>query len=560
MPIRIQLRRGLASEWTVANPTLYTGEPGIETDTGKFKIGDGVTAWNDLRYSAGGATGLTGATGSGATGAAGPMGPTGPAGASGYGSTGATGTAGATGTGILGGIPYIFSTNVARGDPGSGYLRYNNAAAASVSNIFIDVNDSFNNLQSTWYTSWDSSTSRTKGYLTIQNRSPGNVFTTFRITGNVINVAGGYFDIPVSYVAGSRPLDTTPVVLIFNKSGDIGSGATGATGSGATGPAGPKAGMIYKFSTSTAASNPGTGYIKLDAGAFLSTGNIYINNSDAANFSQANWVNQWSAAVGSTKGFVTLTNRSSTNNTFGLFRVTGNVVTVDAASTGYKRVPVSAVSYGTMFADQDYLAVTFDRAGDSLPGSTGATGPFGATGLTGGIATIGSVTNRSIPVFDGVTGNNVLATNVTISTDNKFANTTSDAITIPVLSANLTNMSNISDSSGVKFEVGYRSMPQNAKTSSYTLALSDAGKHIYVSGLGPYTITIPSTSVPFPIGTVVSILNFTTNTMTITPTGADVMTQTGSLNVGSRLLTINGMATVMKVGATSWVIFGSGLS
>jgi hypothetical protein len=103
-------------------------------------------------------------------------------------------------------------------------------------------------------------------------------------------------------------------------------------------------------------------------------------------------------------------------------------------------------------------------------------------------------------------------------------------------------------------------MPQNAKSSSYTLTLSDAGKHIYVTGGGPYTITIPSTSVAFPIGTVVSILNFTTNTMTITPTGADTMTQTGSLNVGSRLLTVNGMATVMKVGATSWVIFGSGLS
>lgn len=47
---RIQLRRGIASEWT--NQVLYAGEVGFETDTGKFKIGDGTTAWNSLDYAA----------------------------------------------------------------------------------------------------------------------------------------------------------------------------------------------------------------------------------------------------------------------------------------------------------------------------------------------------------------------------------------------------------------------------------------------------------------------------------------------------------------------------
>ena len=32
------------------NPTLAQGELGIELDTGRFKIGDGVTAWNTLTY------------------------------------------------------------------------------------------------------------------------------------------------------------------------------------------------------------------------------------------------------------------------------------------------------------------------------------------------------------------------------------------------------------------------------------------------------------------------------------------------------------------------------
>lgn len=52
MPVntRVQLRRGTASTWTSTNPTLYAGEIGFETDTGRTKIGDGTTAWTSLDY------------------------------------------------------------------------------------------------------------------------------------------------------------------------------------------------------------------------------------------------------------------------------------------------------------------------------------------------------------------------------------------------------------------------------------------------------------------------------------------------------------------------------
>ena len=46
----IQVRRDTAANWTSANPTLAAGEPGYETDTGKFKIGNGSTAWSSLAY------------------------------------------------------------------------------------------------------------------------------------------------------------------------------------------------------------------------------------------------------------------------------------------------------------------------------------------------------------------------------------------------------------------------------------------------------------------------------------------------------------------------------
>jgi hypothetical protein len=48
----IQLRRGSALTWISANPILSAGEVGHETDTGKYKIGDGITVWTSLSYSA----------------------------------------------------------------------------------------------------------------------------------------------------------------------------------------------------------------------------------------------------------------------------------------------------------------------------------------------------------------------------------------------------------------------------------------------------------------------------------------------------------------------------
>jgi len=45
MTTRIKLRRDTAANWTTENPILAAGEPGLETDTGKVKYGDGVSAW-----------------------------------------------------------------------------------------------------------------------------------------------------------------------------------------------------------------------------------------------------------------------------------------------------------------------------------------------------------------------------------------------------------------------------------------------------------------------------------------------------------------------------------
>jgi hypothetical protein len=50
MATRMQQRRGTASQWTSANPVLNAGEMGWESDTNKFKIGDGTNHWANLDY------------------------------------------------------------------------------------------------------------------------------------------------------------------------------------------------------------------------------------------------------------------------------------------------------------------------------------------------------------------------------------------------------------------------------------------------------------------------------------------------------------------------------
>lgn len=48
----IKLRRGTSQQWAAKNPILEAGEPGFETDTRMYKVGDGFTRWNDLTYAA----------------------------------------------------------------------------------------------------------------------------------------------------------------------------------------------------------------------------------------------------------------------------------------------------------------------------------------------------------------------------------------------------------------------------------------------------------------------------------------------------------------------------
>lgn len=110
-------------------------------------------------------------------------------------------------------------------------------------------------------------------------------------------------------------------------------------------------------------------------------------------------------------------------------------------------------------------------------------------------------------------------------------------------------------------EVGFKGLPQNEQNGNYTLVLSDAAKHIFKQSGAGNTLTIPANaSVAYPLGTVLTFVNFSGNNVSIAIT-SDTLVLGGTSSTGTRTLSgSNGTATALKVLSTQWVITGTGLS
>lgn len=132
-------------------------------------------------------------------------------------------------------------------------------------------------------------------------------------------------------------------------------------------------------------------------------------------------------------------------------------------------------------------------------------------------------------------------------------------LTSPAINGGALNAaSTVSDSGTIATgSVGFRGVPQNSRTAAYTLALTDNGKHISITTGG---IVIPANgAVAFPIGATIALYNAGASSQSITIT-TDTLRQAGTPNTGTRTLEAYGLATLVKVAATTWVITGAGLS
>jgi hypothetical protein len=146
------------------------------------------------------------------------------------------------------------------------------------------------------------------------------------------------------------------------------------------------------------------------------------------------------------------------------------------------------------------------------------------------------------------------------STDKTFTYVNSTGLwtaNIGIAAASFTGAAAAATTASTAASVGYMGMPQQSKSSGYTTVIGDAGKHIYVTATA--TITIDSNAnVAYPIGTAIVFIAAVGATVTIA--NNDTMNLVGAGTSGSRTLAAYGMATAIKVAATTWYINGSGLT
>lgn len=164
----------------------------------------------------------------------------------------------------------------------------------------------------------------------------------------------------------------------------------------------------------------------------------------------------------------------------------------------------------------------------------------------------------SVP-FSSVTGKPTTLAGYGI-TDGLTASTAATTYA-PIASPTFTGTPRIPDNDTVSqnWPVGYREAPQLFQSTNYQLVLADRGKSILMNG-SSLTLTIPANgTVPFPLGTVIIIINVNATPLSIAIT-SDTLTLANSTTTGTRTLAQNGLATCVKIGTTSWLISGAGLT
>ena len=186
--------------------------------------------------------------------------------------------------------------------------------------------------------------------------------------------------------------------------------------------------------------------------------------------------------------------------------------------------------------------LTLGDSGDTITVPTGAT--LDATSATLTTPVISSISN---------TGTITLPT----STDTLVGRTTTDTLTNKTV-----NISSNTFTVDGTDAVGFLNTPVLSKSADYTLVLTDSGKTIFhpSSDTNNRTFTIPAnSSVAYPIGSVVTFTNLSTNDLTIAIT-TDTMYLANDGSTGSRTLAQYGIASAVKLESTTWLISGNGLT
>jgi len=280
-----------------------------------------------------------------------------------------------------------------------------------------------------------------------------------------------------------------------------------------------------------------TNYMDGQVTAYNSTtGALTVNVTSVGGAgTQAAWTISPTVAAGS----VTLTGAETlTNKTLTTPVLSGTASGTTAGAIGYNG---GALSFGdgsaqrtvaTLNGSQTFTNKTIDTAGTNVLKVNGNT-----LAASAGTATI------TLPN----------------STDTLVGRATTDTMTNKTLTAPAINgatldaATTVSDTGTIATNsVGFRGAPASSNATG-TFALTDNGKMVIASG----NWTVPANaSIAFPIGATIPFFNNTASTVQIAIT-TDTMRQAGTTNTGTRTVAAYGLATLLKVASTTWVIAGN---
>ena len=198
---------------------------------------------------------------------------------------------------------------------------------------------------------------------------------------------------------------------------------------------------------------------------------------------------------------------------------------------------------GIMFADGTQMVTASIQGIQGIQGiaNQGVQGVQGTVGTQGAIGNTGS---QGVQGFTGTQGNTG-STGTQGTTGNQGVQGLQG----------LQGTNGIQGVQGVQGPIGLAptSVIINPQSTSYTLALSDAGKLVNISSSSANTITVPTnSSVSFPIGTQINITSSGTGQTTVVAASGVTVNSTPGL----KLRTQYSLASIIKMDTDLWVLGG----
>jgi hypothetical protein len=273
-----------------------------------------------------------------------------------------------------------------------------------------------------------------------------------------------------------------------------------------------------------------------------------------------------------TSQLVSTNTRVSTSNITGALLLSGGagirgnvyadniVLSGNLIASSINASSLSTTGGGSLISTSDTGTITNSMLAGSISNAKLANSTITLNGTVlslGNSFTISSNTGNTLTIGTGLSGTSfngsapvTIAIDATVTTNTNTQTLTNKTVT------GLGSTSTISDGNISNFTIGYKAVPQST-TSSGNLVLTDTGKHVYVSS----GVTVPpSSTANFDIGTVITIINSSASSITITQ-GSGVTLRLSSIGTtGNRTLSAYGLCSCIKVATDTWYISGSGVN